>query len=431
MRNFAALLVSSLVLVTGCNPFFSKENRNLESSVRNEKYLSATLSNVCLHTAEDTVKCWGHGDWGQLGHGNMNHIGDDETPSAVGVTSIGGAIQFMTTGGDQTCAVLASGGVKCWGNGNGGALGYGNTTSIGDNELPSSVGTLNLSGTVTQIAAYVGRVCVLLEGGTIKCWGANLYGQCGYGSALTYGDDENLSSLPTTDIGGVAVQVCTGWHHTCALRETGDILCWGRGESGRLGYGNTLNIGLTGTPAAAGPVNTGGLAKQVVCGANHTCALLDDNTVRCWGSNSSGQLGYGHTSDVGDNEVPATAAAVDVGRPVKSIAAGGTHTCVITDDGRVRCWGQGTFGALGYGNTASIGDDEAPASAGNVDVGGTVIEIAAGLNFTCALLSSGDVRCWGLNSSGATGHPGLPIIGDDEVPSAIGHVSTGVTVKSF
>ncbi|MBC8292718.1 MAG: hypothetical protein H8E45_06075, partial [Proteobacteria bacterium] len=78
-----------------------------------------------------------------------------------------------------------------------------------------------------------------------------------------------------------------------------------------------------------------------------------------------------------------------------AVAVGGYHTCATLDSGIVRCWGYGSSGQLGYGNTDSIGDNEDPVSAGDVNVGGTVVQLAAGLNHTCALLDSGAVRCWG------------------------------------
>ena len=119
---------------------------------------------------------------------------------------------------------------------------------------------------------------------------------------------------------------------------------------------------------------------------------------------------------------------MDVGGTVTQISAGSTHTCALLSTGNVRCWGSGGItgfsdrGQLGYGNIADIGDDELPASAGDVDVGGPVTQIAAGRQFTCALLSSGNVRCWGTAQSGANGYPLTSTIGDDELPTSAGDV---------
>ncbi len=113
-----------------------------------------------------------------------------------------------------------------------------------------------------------------------------------------------------------------------------------------------------------------------------------------------GELGYGNTNDIGDNETPASAGDVDVGGTVVQIVAADLHTCVLLDTGKVRCWGSGfaDHGELGYGNTDDIGDDETPASAGDVDMGGSVQHIAGGHLHSCALLTTGAVRCWGYGA---------------------------------
>jgi alpha-tubulin suppressor-like RCC1 family protein len=191
-----------------------------------------------------------------------------------------------------------------------------------------------------------------------------------------------------------------------------------------LGYGNKNTIGDDETPATAGDVNLGGTAVQVAAGAAHTCALLDTGEVRCWGVGNSGALGYGNQNDIGDDEVPASAGAVAVGGRVIELSSGGTaNTCALLEGGRVRCWGSGAFGQNGYGNTQNIGDDETPASAGDVDVGGPVVQLDSAIFKTCALLDSGRVRCWGNGGFGALGYGnGETIIGDDETPASAGDV---------
>src|SRR5690606_6091322 len=130
---------------------------------------------------------------------------------------------------------------------------------------------------------------------------------------------------------------------------------------------------------------------QLATGIYHTCAVVNDGRVRCWGQGTSGKLGYGNTNHIGDDEEPASAGDVDVGGTVIQLAAGYWHTCALLDGGRVRCWGAESEGRLGYANMNTIGDDETPASAGDVDVGGTVIQLVAGWLHTCALLENGRV----------------------------------------
>jgi alpha-tubulin suppressor-like RCC1 family protein len=223
-------------------------------------------------------------------------------------------------------------------------------------------------------------------------------------------------------VGGAVTQLAAGGHHTCAVLSTGAVRCWGRGQYGQLGYGNTSNIGDDETPAMAGDVDVGGVVEQLAGGQVHTCALLDTGAVRCWGYGLYGELGYGNTSRIGDNETPASAGDVDVGGTVTQLAAGSMHVCALLDTGAVRCWGNAAAGKLGYGNLRSIGDNETPATAGDVDVGGPVVRLAAGELHTCAVLSTGAVRCWGSGWQGRLGYGNTNNIGDNETPASAGDV---------
>lgn len=159
-------------------------------------------------------------------------------------------------------------------------------------------------------------------------------------------------------------------------------------------------------------------------GYAHTCARGPAGNVRCWGSGSVGALGYASTDDIGDDETPVQQGDVDVGGTVVDLDAGNGYTCAVLEGGAVRCWGRDDYAQLGYPDGENvIGDDETPASAGDIDLGGPARQIACGLYQTCALLQDGTVRCWGR---GATGTPGygasvdgeLVAIGIDLAPSA-------------
>ncbi len=167
-------------------------------------------------------------------------------------------------------------------------------------------------------------------------------------------------------MGASAVSLVAGETHTCALLAGGKVRCWGDPAFGRLGYANVDIIGDDEAPSSAGDVTLGAAATALSAG-EHTCALLDGGELRCWGRAENGQLGYGNMDPIGDDETPASAGDVAVGKKVTQIAAGKAHTCALLADGAVRCWGEGNGGKLGYGNTESIGDDETPSSAGDVD----------------------------------------------------------------
>jgi alpha-tubulin suppressor-like RCC1 family protein len=301
---------------------------------------------------------------GPLGYGNEENIGDNEPPSSAGDVDLGGTAVQIAAGGVHTCARLDTGGVRCWGYGGYGMLGYANTDNIGDDESPASVGNVDVGGSVIDLAAGYFHTCAVLEGGSVRCWGAGVYGALGYGNGNDVGDNETPAFSGDVDVGEPVSSVTAGYSHTCALLESGAIRCWGSGA--QLGYGNSQVIGDNETPASAGSVMVGGVARQMAAGDSHTCAVLETNAVRCWGDGTDGQLGYANTATIGDDELPFTAGDVLAGAPVSAIATGNRHTCALLESGDVRCWGYGTDGRLGYGNPNPIGDDESPASAGAV-----------------------------------------------------------------
>jgi alpha-tubulin suppressor-like RCC1 family protein len=178
---------------------------------------------------------------------------------------------------------------------------------------------------------------------------------------------------------------------------------------------------------ALGPVTVGEAAEAIELGPDHSCALVAGGAARCWGYGFNGALGYGNTQTIGDDEFPDVAGIVDIGASATQLALGSSHTCAVTTDGRVRCWGApGVAGdpdlfALGE----IIGDDELPSSVGDIDVGGVAIEIGAGYGHTCVILDTGAVRCWGASQWGQTGIPFLafpPFIGDLETPASASDV---------
>jgi alpha-tubulin suppressor-like RCC1 family protein len=382
--------------------------------------VAAGGSHVCALMETGAVSCWGVG--GLLGYGNTEDIGDDEAPASAGNVDVGGTVMGMAAGRGHTCALLDPGAVRCWGANAYGQLGYGHTQTIGDDEAPASAGDVDLGGTAVAVATGGDHTCVLLDTGAVRCWGRNGSGQLGYGHTQDIGDDEVPSTAGDVDLGGTAIQVTAGYEHTCAVLDTGAVRCWGNNNSGRLGYGNSEAIGDDELPSVAGDVDVGGIAIGITTGANHACALLESGAVRCWGENWYGQLGYGNSEDIGDDELPSVAGDVDVGGPVAAVAAGGDQSCALLDTGAMRCWGRNIFGQLGTGHTRDIGDDETPASAGNLDLGGTAAGIAAGGHHTCALLDSGALRCFGNNWYGQLGYGITSFVGDDEAPAAIGDV---------
>jgi hypothetical protein len=171
--------------------------------------------------------------------------------------------------------------------------------------------------------------------------------------------------LPVVDLGRPATQLVTGSGHSCALLDDGSVKCWGRNSNGELGLGDTVIRGnkaqQMGTSLPSVDLGTKRKARLLSAGFAHTCALLEDGGVKCWGWNNRGQLGLGDTQNRGDepNEMGDSLPEVDlgVGERVRTIVAGGARTCALLVDGSLKCWGDNEQGKLGTGDTENRGDN--------------------------------------------------------------------------
>ena len=320
---------------------------------------------ACALLTTGAVRCWGQGNKGQLGYGNTTNL---YAPPSKDV-NLGGLRAIQIAAGDtHTCALLEGGTVRCWGHAYVGSLGYPNNPGPFSDLLAPPLADIDVGGKVVSIACGGDVSCAILDTGGLRCWGVGLLGRLGYGNENEIGDDETPASVGDVPVGGKVVQVAISFTHTCAVLDTGGVRCWGYADLGELGYGNIANnIGDNETPASVGDVPLGGPAAMVAVGRWHSCALMAAGGVRCWGHALQGELGYGNLTDIGDDETPASAGDVMIGGgAVTAIVAGDEHTCVLLAGGAIRCWGVGAFGRLGYGNEATIGDDDVPASAGDV-----------------------------------------------------------------
>eukprot|EP01083_Nonionella_stella_P059526 155750_1 len=243
-----------------------------------------------------------------------------------------------------------------------------------------------------------------------KCFGRNTYGQLGYGHKNNIGDGSNQmgAKLLDIDLGSSfkPVQIAPGAFHTCALSTNSTVKCWGYNNYGQLGYGDSDNRG--GGPNEMGDslpeINLGSsfIPLQIVAGGYYMCALSTNNKVKCWGYNSDGQLGQGDTNNRGDevNEMGDNLLEIDLGSTFIpiEITARRSHTCALSKTNKVKCWGYNSNGQLGYGDTNNEMGNNLP----EIDLGSSFIpmQIVTGWYHTCALSTSNKVKCWGSSTSG-------------------------------
>lgn len=380
-------------------------------SVNGMKRMVSGDAHTCVLTGLNRVRCWGDNQFGQLGYGNALDVGDapNRLPHTAGDVQLPtlDPVAQLVAGANHTCVLLQSGLVYCWGLNSSGQLGYNRTDNLGDGEAVTAFGFVTLGDLATRIAAGGNHTCAVLQSGAVRCWGLNSSGQLGRGNMANIGDNETVYSAGNLDLGaGVVVRdLALGGAHTCALLTTGAARCWGANSSGQLGYGHASNLGDNEPISGQANVSLTGTVRKLVAGENHTCALTDAGTLRCWGYNGYGQLGQSHSGGTswGDatNELPSNLPSdIATGAQVTDVTSGGNHVCALSSDGRMKCWGNGSSGQLGYGNTSSL---TTPAALGiNLD-GISAYRMSAGASHTCALRSNGTARCWGAGADGRLG----------------------------
>lgn len=295
----------------------------------------------------------------------------------------------------HTCATGNNALAYCWGLNDRGQLGNGSTSDTG---VPVRVS--GLTG-VAQVAAGGGHSCARLTGGGVQCWGDNLQGQLGNGSTAASSIAVNTG---VTDASSIA----TGTLHTCALHSGGAVSCWGDNRYGQLGEGRTAFNYLAPNPV---PGLTG--VVGIAAGGWHTCALLGNGSVSCWGLNMQGQLGDG---TVQSRYVPTPVTGL---AGADGVATGDSHTCA-TSGGSALCWGDNTYNQLGDG---SLMNQSAPVVVPGLS---SVTQVAPGFPFTCAR-SAGSISCWGHGDEGELGQGSFA---GSATPVAVSGLSNATTMSS-
>ncbi|MFH1434655.1 MAG: hypothetical protein ABIJ56_02955 [Pseudomonadota bacterium] len=388
---------------------------------------------TCALLAAGAMKCWGFNSAGALGDGTT-----DERLTPVDVTGLSSSVTSISLGQDHTCAVHG-GAAKCWGSNYRGQVG---DRTVLSRSTPTTV--YGLSSGVNSVAAESGANCALLATSKAKCWGGNSFGQLGNGTttkvttpvdlainpvtmvhagqlvscatdAIDFkcwgtneywqiGNGTQLNTAAPTSVTGLGtdiIQASSGSFHVCAVEDPdadgkGGAKCWGWNSTYQLGDGTS--------ETRPTPVDVSGLTanvRSISSGAQFTCALVDaDNDTiggaKCWGSGASGQIGDGGGTS---RSIPVNVSGLTESTGVRAVVTGNAHACALTAAGGVKCWGYGMYGRLGNG-----GEDDQDLPVDVTGLGSGVAAISAGGGgFTCALLDTGEVRCWGENSAGQLG----------------------------
>ncbi|HYP77768.1 MAG TPA: hypothetical protein VER12_17475, partial [Polyangiaceae bacterium] len=382
---------------------------------------------TCARSSTGLVKCWGYNGRGALGLGDSLDRGDGPAtvPSRLSALDLGTGRKAISisAGGGSTCALLDNGDLKCWGNHAYGQLGTGDTNDLGD--LPGEMGDALKPvplGAKRAIGVSVGaaHTCVILDGGSVECWGSNDYGQLGQNHRKEILSPKDLAPVKLARPVAIAVSASSFLdagkggdfgNSSCALLDNGSVQCWG--ETKFVPHSDSTDIDSSGAIGDyTGEMNgvpvltfgSGRQAKSLVAGSV-SGAILDDGSLKLWGMGS--QLGQ---PDLAPNPVglmpgelaSLPAVRVGSGKKVKSISVSRHYACAVLDDKSVKCWGQGWSGELGLGDTFST--DGAPENVPPVSLGGVgAQQVATGYNHTCAILVDGTMKCWGNNSSGQLG----------------------------
>ena len=347
-------------------------------------------------TSSGDIYAWGEDYSGQIGHGHISCFNICDQPHGPSVMPGSRTFVTVATGVVHTCAITEPDmALWCWGENSDGQLGTGDTS---DRNAPTEIDLPQGRHPISVVAGWA-STCVILDNGSGMCWGNNDYGHIGDG---TYNDRNEPTPISVLPANSSLVAMDLGAGHACGILDDGSVHCWGNntfsdGESeGRLGDGSNTSSRF---PRSVS-LPTGRTAISIDAGTDHTCAILDDGNMSCWGANSFGQLGTGDTTA---SSTPVGVTFLNPGGittlyPV-SVSSSQYHTCAVLNDGSVQCWGDNAYGQLGDGTTTPR------SSPVGVDLGenNSAVMIGVGKTHTCAILQDASISCWGYNIHGQLG----------------------------
>jgi alpha-tubulin suppressor-like RCC1 family protein len=306
--------------------------------------LSAGFAHTCALQSAGTVRCWGDNSDGQLGNGTKTQ---SVTSTSVAVIGLNDA-KALASGIYHNCAIRASGSVVCWGNGNNLQTAVGNGADL---LTPTPVEGLTdaIALSLNGLEGVSDSSCALRAVGTVVCWGSQYDAEI----VLVGGVFDSYANIsrrvfPTPVAGLSDVRaISAGPTHGCAIVGSGTVKCWGANLFGEIGNGlNDLR------DTVITPVTVTGITNAVALstGEIFSCALLADKTIKCWGRNFLGRLGNNFNGLFQATPV----AVLDLSNAV-SVSGSSNHACALRTGGALSCWGDNREGQLGDGTTQSKG----------------------------------------------------------------------------
>jgi len=414
-RILPALFVSSFV--------FQTQNVNAKPIDQ----ISLGESHSCAVFKDTTIKCWGQNRSGQLGLGHTSTVGDSQGEmielTQISLGSI--PIQKVSTGGLHSCGLFENGKVKCWGNNRFGQLGLEDSENRGDQpgEMGSDLPFLNLGegNNVSVLELSLGEqfTCARFSNHKVKCWGRNSSGQLGIESTNSRGNNagEMGSNLREVRLGTneEIKQIASGAMHSCALFTSGKIKCWGKGKFGQLGNNSRNNIGdlpnSMGNRLAFLDFGSDETFNRISLGFVHSCGMTSEGSIKCWGYNKDGRLGVGDTTNRGDSLENAITELSPIELApsyyIETFSCGSRHCCARLENRALKCWGRNHQGGLGLGDTMTRSTE--PNQMGDelpfINLGNLIEaeQMSLGGGHSCVIVGNGKLKCWGDNRFGQLG----------------------------
>ena len=354
-----------------------------ENSASDSSVLALGYHHTCSILDNGTAICWGHDGYEQLGDGGNSdrHVRPSEPVSS----SDGSTYRSIFSTHHRTCALTFSGSLFCWGQNDWGESGDGTTNTYSSPTVPVMIPS---NRSVVTVGMGEQHTCAILDDDSLMCWGRDQDGEIGNGIEEDVAQYTPISIVIPTIRNAISVD--GGHTNTCVLFDDGGIMCWGKDHVGQNGDGGSSST--THSPGSNVALPEGRSAIDLSVGAYHSCAVLDDFSITCWGWNAYGQIGDNTTTDAISPvlvQLPAGAKATDVD-------AGDHHTCAVLENGSVNCWGWNKYKQVS-------GSDWTILTPQHVDGTNSFVHVVVAARHSCALAENGTISCWGENGNGQLG----------------------------